>query len=145
MLNGTMGAMSPQVRSKSIEIARRDFPTSGTMVIDCRSAEEYEVSHLQGAINIPLQHLSVRKDTFPCGEDETFYVYCRTGNRSATFVTYLRSIGYAHCQSIAEGYETWDESEDSVDSGGSGDSGGSVDSGGSGVSEGSDSSGGQPC
>ncbi len=107
------GEMSSQVRSKSIEIDYCDLPQSEVKVIDCRSADEFEHSHLQGAINIPLQHLSVRKDAFPCRKEEQFYVYCRTGNRSATFVTYLRSIGYANCQSIAEGYEVWGEVEDS--------------------------------
>jgi phage shock protein E len=93
--------------NKPIEIAYADLPTSGASVIDCRSEEEFEEAHYSGAINIPLQHVSVRKDTFPFNEDEAFYVYCNSGNRSATFVTYLRSIGYVHCQSIAGGIELW--------------------------------------
>ena len=68
---------------------------------------EFEIAHLEGAINIPLQHLSLLQDSFPCKKDDVFYVYCRTGNRSCTFVTYLRSIGYSNCQSIAGGFELW--------------------------------------
>jgi rhodanese-related sulfurtransferase len=109
--------MSPHVIHKSIEIGYLNLPSCDVLIIDCRSPEEYEQSHMQGSVNIPLQHLSVQKDTFPCSKEDTFYVYCRTGNRSATFVTYLRSIGYTNCQSIAEGYETWGSSGSSGCSG----------------------------
>ena len=76
-------------------------------IIDCRPQEKYDESHLNGAINIPLQHLSIRADDLPCNKDDVIYVYCRTGNRSSTFATYLRSLGFPKCQSIREGYESW--------------------------------------
>ena len=103
--------MQPQTGNKPIKIEFADLDADGTsVIIDCRSTEEFEHAHLTHAINIPLQQLSIRQDTFPCSREDTFYVYCRTGNRSATFVTYLRSIGYPNCQSIATGYESWGDS-----------------------------------
>jgi len=100
--------MPSKTGRKPIEIAFADLHTDGSSpIIDCRSVEEYEKAHLKHAINIPLQHLSIRQDEFPCGKNDEFYVYCRTGNRSSTFVTYLRSIGYSNCQSIAAGFESW--------------------------------------
>ena len=103
--------MQSKTGSKPIEIAFNDVQTDGSCsIIDCRSAEEFESAHLEHAINIPLQHLSFQKDAFPCGKDDEFYVYCRTGNRSLTFVTYLRSIGYVNCQSILAGFESWGDS-----------------------------------
>ncbi len=79
------------------------------IVIDCRKVDEFEVGHLKGAKNIPLQHISVSKKSLPCSEEDNIIVYCRTGNRSLTFATYLRSIGYKHCQSIAGGYESFED------------------------------------
>jgi rhodanese-related sulfurtransferase len=103
--------MQSKTGSKPIEIAFADLHANGTSpIIDCRSVEEYEKAHLEDAINIPLQHLSIRQDEIPCEKDAEFYVYCRTGNRSSTFVTYLRSIGYSNCQSIAAGFESWGDS-----------------------------------
>ncbi|MDG1137347.1 MAG: rhodanese-like domain-containing protein, partial [Phycisphaerales bacterium] len=78
-------------------------------VIDCRSTEEFDAGHVANSCNIPLQHLSIRKDDFPCDCDDHFFVYCKSGNRSATFATYLRSIGYTKCQSIKGGFEQWGE------------------------------------
>ncbi len=101
--------MQPQTGHPPIEIAFSEFKNQECQnVIDCRSCEEFECNHLTDAINIPLQHLSVKQETFPFSKEEPFYVYCRTGNRSATFVTYLRSLGYDHCQSIAGGFEAWE-------------------------------------
>ena len=77
------------------------------VIIDCRTQDKYDESHLKDAINIPLQHLSILADDLPCNKDDVIYVYCRTGNRSSTFATYLRSIGFYKCQSISEGYESW--------------------------------------
>jgi rhodanese-related sulfurtransferase len=103
--------MQPQTGNKPLEIEFANLQTdSTTVIIDCRAVEEFEQAHLEHAINIPLQHLSIRQETFPCNKDDTFYVYCRTGNRSSTFVTYLRSIGYPNCQSIAAGFESWGDS-----------------------------------
>jgi|TARA_B100001964_G_C14134411_1_gene554456 rhodanese-related sulfurtransferase len=99
--------MQPEIHNKPIAISYCDLPNSGEAVIDCRSIDEFEVAHIDNAIHIPLQHLSIRKDTFPCSKGQTFFVYCKTGNRSHTFVTYLRSVGYTNCQSIAEGFEEW--------------------------------------
>jgi rhodanese-related sulfurtransferase len=99
--------MQPNTGSTSIEVPFNELSINGDIVIDCRSITEFEIAHLQDAINIPLQHLSLLQDSFPCKKDDVFYVYCRTGNRSCTFVTYLRSIGYSNCQSIAGGFELW--------------------------------------
>jgi rhodanese-related sulfurtransferase len=101
--------MQSQVERKPLETNIEDAKTIQATFIDCRSAEEFEDSHLVNAINIPLQHLSIRQDTFPCNKGDTFFVYCKTGNRSKTFVTYLRSIGYSNCYSIKGGYENWGE------------------------------------
>ena len=91
-----------------IEICSDDaLNNKGVTIIDCRSTQEYELGHVDEAINLPLQHLSVQIDEFPCNCDDSIFVYCRTGNRSSTFAIYLRSIGFTKCQSIAGGYAQW--------------------------------------
>lgn len=95
-----------------IEIGYTELSISNDRVlIDCRPQDKFELSHLDGAINIPLQHLSIRTDDLPCNKDDVVYVYCRTGNRSTTFATYLRSMGFSKCQSITGGYELWGDSD----------------------------------
>jgi len=98
----------PDNNTLPLEIAMEDVPTNkDTIVIDCRTQEEYEESHLERSICIPLQHISLVANELPCTVDDPIFVYCRSGNRSATFATYLRSIGYTKCQSIEGGYSSW--------------------------------------
>jgi len=103
--------MTPRVDLQiPLEIAFDDMPDScNCMIIDCRSTQEFEISHLKEAINIPLQHLSIELEDFPCKKDDVFFVYCESGNRSGTFTTYLRSLGFSKCRSIAGGLELWGE------------------------------------
>lgn len=81
------------------------------IIVDCRTKDEFDNGHVQGACNVPLQHVCIQKEDMPCNQDDAIVVYCRTGNRSFTFATYLRSIGYSQCQSIEGGFETWGEHE----------------------------------
>ncbi|MDP7005207.1 MAG: rhodanese-like domain-containing protein [Phycisphaerales bacterium] len=94
-----------------LEIEFDDLPsTCECNIIDCRSTQEFESSHLNEAINIPLQHLSIEVDNFPFNKEDTFFIYCNSGNRSRTFATFLRSLGFLKCQSIAGGLELWGDS-----------------------------------
>jgi phage shock protein E len=94
-----------------IEISFADATNRNDVaIIDCRSTEEFEGGHLEKAIHVPLQHLSIRIDDFPCDCADPVFIYCRTGNRSQTFALYLRSIGFTKCQSIAGGYANWGDS-----------------------------------
>lgn len=94
-----------------VEISVEDVASNKDVtIIDCRSTEEFEGGHLEKAIHVPLQQLSIRIDDFPCKYEEPIFVYCSTGNRSHTFAVYLRSLGFTKCQSIAGGYTTWGES-----------------------------------
>jgi rhodanese-related sulfurtransferase len=56
---------------------------------------------------LPMQHLSVRFQTLVQHLDEPVYIYCNSGNRSATFARYLRTLGHTNSQSISGGYEAW--------------------------------------
>jgi len=102
--------MTDQGTAIPIEITFEALATLlNPLVIDCRTTEEYEEGHLQHAVNIPLQHLSLRKDDLPCKCSDAFFVYCKSGNRSGTFAVYLRTLGFTKCQSVAGGYEAWGE------------------------------------
>lgn len=53
------------------------------LVLDVRTAGEFDQGHLPGAVNLPLQELAFRRDELDRHRDKTILVYCRTQNRSA--------------------------------------------------------------
>jgi rhodanese-related sulfurtransferase len=92
----------------TVQEARRLIEDKPDLVIlDVRTASEYEEGHIEGAVNIPVQELSVRFDELSI-EDELL-VYCRTGNRSAQAVDILEDLGFTKIYRMFEGITGWIE------------------------------------
>lgn len=77
------------------------------VILDVRTASEFEDGHIEGAVNIPVQELSARLDELS-NEDELL-VYCRTGNRSAQAVDILQDVGFTKIYHMNAGITGWIE------------------------------------
>ncbi|MGQ1799052.1 MBL fold metallo-hydrolase [Kocuria oceani] len=66
-----------------------DRPAAET-ILDVRRAEEYEDSHITGAVNIPLHELLPRMDEVPAGK---LWVHCGSGYRSGVAASLLERAG----------------------------------------------------
>ena len=92
----------------TVQEARRLIEDKPDLVLlDVRTESEYEESHIEGAVNIPVQELSVRFDELS-PEDELL-VYCRTGNRSAQAVDILLDLGFTKIYHMDAGITGWVE------------------------------------
>jgi rhodanese-related sulfurtransferase len=92
----------------TVQEARRlmdDKP--GLVILDVRTASEYEEGHIEGAVNIPVQELSVRFDGLSI--EGELLVYCRTGNRSAQAVDILLDVGFTKIYHMDAGITGWIE------------------------------------
>lgn len=63
-----------------------------TIVIDVRSAEEFQTGHFPGAINIPLDKIMQYADELK-KSGKAVITYCRSGNRSGIAATILCQQG----------------------------------------------------
>lgn len=61
-------------------------------VLDVRTAQEFAGNHVEGAINIPLQELRARIEEIEQME-KPIVVYCLSGGRSMSAVSFLRQHG----------------------------------------------------
>jgi len=92
----------------TVQEARRLIEDKPDLVLlDVRTESEYEEGHIEGAVNIPVQELSVRFDELS-PEDELL-VYCRTGNRSAQAVDILLDLGVTKRYHMDAGITGWVE------------------------------------
>lgn len=64
------------------------------LVIDVRSADEYDAGHIKHAINIPLEQLESRLDEINAYKDKNVVLYCNTGNRSGKALDLLKQKGF---------------------------------------------------
>ena len=61
------------------------------IIVDVRTKEEYEESHVKGAINIPYDEIEENTDL---DKTKTIMVYCKSGKRSNKAYNTLISLGY---------------------------------------------------
>lgn len=66
----------------------------GAVLIDVRTASEYEADHIEGAVNMPLSSLSKLANTID--RDKTVVVYCRSGSRASHAKRYLYDMGFTN-------------------------------------------------
>ena len=73
------------------QAAEAGAPLDGAIVLDVRSATEYNAGHVPGAANIAHTRLAPELKRVPVGR--TVYVHCQAGARSAAAVAFLRRNG----------------------------------------------------
>jgi NADPH-dependent 2,4-dienoyl-CoA reductase/sulfur reductase-like enzyme/peroxiredoxin family protein/rhodanese-related sulfurtransferase/TusA-related sulfurtransferase len=83
-----------------------DFPekTADGVIVDVRSAADYELGHVPGAINLPLNELRARINELPAGKP--VYLYCKVGFRSYLAHRALRQRGIA-AKTLSGGFDTF--------------------------------------
>lgn len=65
---------------------------SEATIIDVREPDEFAQVRATGAVNVPMSQIIERIDELPA--DETLYVICAVGGRSAKVAEYLESRDY---------------------------------------------------
>ena len=68
----------------------------GYIILDVRTAAEFNEKHIPGAINIPNE--AIGTDAIPelPDKDQLILVYCRSGNRSKQASEKLMKLGYTN-------------------------------------------------
>ncbi len=67
---------------------------AGATLLDVRLPEEYQESHIKGAINIPVHELERRMSELGA-KDKAIVVYCHSGGRSAQAAALLKQASFA--------------------------------------------------
>ncbi|MBE0416318.1 MAG: rhodanese-like domain-containing protein [Coriobacteriia bacterium] len=83
-----------------------ELVAEGVRVIDVRTPGEYELSHIPGAENVPMDSLGSVASEWD--RSEPLLIYCTTGARSAQAVTYLEAQGFETIYHLAAGIIAWD-------------------------------------
>jgi len=77
----------------------------GAQVVDVRSGGEFELGHIPGAINVPVDGLQAAAASWD--RNATYVVYCATGARSAAAVATMQSMGFKNIDHFAAGIQAW--------------------------------------
>jgi rhodanese-related sulfurtransferase len=84
------------------ELASADPP----LLLDVRNPREWAVRHIDGSVNVPLNHLQERIAEIP--RNRRIAVHCAGGYRSSIAASILHQHGITHLIEMAGGLAAWD-------------------------------------
>jgi len=90
------------------ELAGADPP----FLLDVRNPREWNTKHIDGSINVPLNHLQERIAEIP--RDRRIAVHCAGGYRSSIAVSILHQYGITRLGEMAGGLAAWEASKFAV-------------------------------
>jgi NADPH-dependent 2,4-dienoyl-CoA reductase/sulfur reductase-like enzyme/peroxiredoxin family protein/rhodanese-related sulfurtransferase/TusA-related sulfurtransferase len=75
-------------------------------ILDVRLPEEYQLGHIENAVNIPLHTLRAAINKIPV--DKEIVVYCGVGLRAYLAERILRQNGLSNVSNLSGGWKTWE-------------------------------------
>jgi len=95
-----------QSKTKPItEVSQNELNT--VILVDVRTPKEYAAGHIDNAININWFDSDFADQIQSINKEETIYVYCKKGGRSAKAAVLLDSLGYKKVVDLEGGYDSW--------------------------------------
>ena len=76
------------------------------LVVDVRAPREHETKHIDGSLNVPLNHLAERSGDLPT--DHSLLVHCAGGYRSSIAASLLQQLGFSRVSELAGGLAAWE-------------------------------------
>jgi phage shock protein E len=93
LLLSTLTALAAHAQNMSYNGSKQDI------IIDVRTPIEFAFSHINGAVNIPLERLNEGiRSVQGIHKDSKILLYCRSGSRSEKAREILENQGFRHVQ-----------------------------------------------
>jgi sulfur-carrier protein adenylyltransferase/sulfurtransferase len=95
------------------EISAREAPdaisTNDAVLLDVRSDQEWQISHIPGALHVPMSQLEERLPELAPDRSRPIITYCAVGARSLRSLPTLDELGYEDTVSMTGGIVAWQE------------------------------------
>jgi len=93
-------------RMTAAALAERLAGAHPPIVLDVRSAAEHAQKRIEGALNIPLNHLEERAGEVPRGRPVV--IHCASGYRSSIGASILEHQGMTSVTDLVGGFTAWE-------------------------------------
>ncbi len=93
------------------ELISQNRESDELVIIDVSTPKEYEVLHLEGAINVSLLSRLFKARMDIMNKNKTYVVYCKVGGRSKIAQKLMVRLGFKKVYNITGGTLLWEEEE----------------------------------
>ena len=81
---------------------------SETIILDVRTPEEFEASRIPNSVNIDFYNPEIfMQEIGKLDKDKSYYIYCRTGVRSANSCQLMKELGFINIYNLIGGIVEW--------------------------------------
>lgn len=91
----------------AFEYIRKNKGNKDFVILDVRTPEEFRDGHIEGAVNIDFRSENFSREIQKLDMNKTYFVYCRTGNRSYDAVALMGRIGFRSMVRLAGDITGW--------------------------------------
>ena len=78
------------------------------IILDVRTTEEFETSRIPNSLNIDFYNPEIfMQEIGKLDKDKSYYIYCRTGVRSANSCHLMNELGFANTYNLIGGIVDW--------------------------------------
>ncbi|WP_211183419.1 rhodanese-like domain-containing protein [Thalassotalea sp. Y01] len=85
------------------------------LLLDVRTAEEFQEGHIPGAVNISHTELAANLQKLESYKDKNIVVYCRSGRRAGIAIEELKQQGFKHLTHLQGDMNLWHENNRQVE------------------------------
>lgn len=89
------------------------LPVGSFQLLDVRTAGEFRMCHIPGAVNVPLDQLSRHREQL-AGAAGPVVVVCQAGSRAAQAARQLKAAGAGNVHVLLGGMNAWQQAEGDV-------------------------------
>lgn len=80
---------------------------AGLTLLDIRTPAEFASGHIAGATNLDFYEPQFASWLDELDRDSPYFVYCRSGNRSASAIETMKQLGFAEVYELDGGIVSW--------------------------------------
>ena len=92
-----------------VQVYEAVYGENALQLVDVRTPEEFEVSHLKDAQNICVTSPDFREKVAGLDKQKPVHVYCKKGGRSADAAKILKDMGFTKVYDLQGGMTSWQE------------------------------------
>ncbi len=99
----SLSFMGKTTKLAGAEFVKTYTSTPNAVLIDVRTPSEFATGHIDQAINIDFENPSFTSEVKKLDTTKTYFVYCRSGNRSGQAVSIMKSNGIKNIYELSGG------------------------------------------
>ena len=104
----TVAEQSSAIRDVSVaEVDELLSQEGGVVVLDVRTAKEFEDGHIDGAVNIDFLSDDFALVLAELDRETTYVLHCKSGSRSMKALDVMREQGFTSIAHLTGGYDGW--------------------------------------